>query len=191
MPARASQRSWSGAAVASVLASGRRRSCGCGPRSGWGGGCRRRRRRTRLQRLLRRLLGRFGELHRPRRLLAGVDLEEAGTVVAAREAVVGALDGEYLIQRAHEGLARPLAAAVIIDRVDVIEPRDQRAAQQRLAAPRTQIPPAFSGPRIVFFIADRDTDPARGVVAEPKIRRRGIGLRHDGERTGNAGRNTK
>src|SRR5450631_3427973 len=49
---------------------------------------------------------------------------------AARQAILGALDGEFLVARAHEGLSRPFAAAIVIQRVDVIEPRDQRAAQQ-------------------------------------------------------------
>ena len=79
-------------------------------------------------------------------LLAGVDLEEAGAVEAARQAVVGAADGEFLVARAHEGLARPFAAAIVVDRIDVIEAGDQRSLQQRLAAARRQIPPALGGP---------------------------------------------
>ena len=79
------------------------------------------------QRLLRRLLGRFGELHGPGALLAGVDLEEAGAIIAAREAVLDAADGEFLVARAHEGLARPFAAAVVVDRIDIVKARDKLA----------------------------------------------------------------
>src|SRR5215831_4938213 len=43
---------------------------------------------------LRRLLVGIGQLHRPGALVTGVDLEEAGAVEAARQAVLGALDGE-------------------------------------------------------------------------------------------------
>ena len=53
--------------------------------------------------------------------------------IAARQAIVGAADGEFLFARAHEGLAGPFAAAVVVDRVDVIVARNQRAAQQRFA----------------------------------------------------------
>src|ERR1700756_2300847 len=53
---------------------------------------------------LRRLLVGIGQLHRPGALVAGVDLEEAGTVEAACQAVLGALDGELLVARTHEGL---------------------------------------------------------------------------------------
>src|SRR5450756_2424981 len=55
-----------------------------------------------LGRLL--LIG-LGQLHGPGALLAGVDLEEAGTVETAGEAIVGSLDGELLVARAHEGLS--------------------------------------------------------------------------------------
>jgi len=52
-----------------------------------------------------RLFVRFGQLHGPGALLAGVDLEEAGTVETARQAILGALDGEFLVTRTHEGLS--------------------------------------------------------------------------------------
>src|SRR5581483_2784924 len=55
--------------------------------------------------LRRRLLVGIGQLHGPRPLLAGIDLEEAGAVEAARQAILGALDREFLVARAHEGLA--------------------------------------------------------------------------------------
>src|SRR3981081_633306 len=84
------------------------------------------------RRARRRLFAGFGQLHRPGPLFAGVNLEEAGAVEPARQAILGALDGEFLVARAHEGLSRPLAAPVVIERVDVIEPRDEGAAKQRL-----------------------------------------------------------
>src|SRR3569833_280361 len=70
--------------------------------------------------LLRRLFVGFGELHGPGPLVTGIHLEEAGAIEAARQAVFGTLDGNFLVARAHEGLTRPLAAAVIIERIDVI-----------------------------------------------------------------------
>ena len=93
----------------------------------------------------------------------------AGAVEAARKAILGAADGELLVARAHESLSRPFAAAVIVDRVDVVVARDQRAAQQRLAAPRRQVPPALGGPALVLLVAERNPDPAAGIVAEPEI----------------------
>ena len=105
-------------------------------------------------------------------LLAGVDLEEAGAVVAARQAVLDALDGEFLVARAHEGLAGPFAAAVVVDRVDIIEARDQRALEQRLAGARRQVPPAFGDQPVGVLVADRDADAAAGVVAEPEVGQR-------------------
>ena len=121
---------------------------------------------------LRLLFRAFGQLHRPGALLAGVDLEEAGAVETARQAILGALDGEFLVARTHEGLSRPFAAAVVVERVDVIEPCDQRAAQQGLAAARGHVPPALGGPALGVLVAERDADPARRVVAEPEIGRR-------------------
>ena len=121
---------------------------------------------------LRGLLVGFGQLHGPCSLFAGVDLEEAGAVEAARQAILGALDGEFLVARTHEGLSRPFAAAVIVERVDVIEPRDQGSAQQRLATARGHVPPALGGPALGVLVAERDADPAGGVVAEPEIGRR-------------------
>jgi len=81
--------------------------------------------------LLSSLAG-FGELHRPGLLLARIDLEKAGAVEPAGKAVAGTPDGEFLVAGAHEGLPRPFAAAVIIDRIDIIKPRRERSAQQRL-----------------------------------------------------------
>ena len=111
----------------------------------------------------------FGQLQRPVLLFDGVDLEEAGAVIAAREAVLDAADGEFALARAHEGLARPFAALVVVDRVDVIEARDQRPADQRLAGIGADGPPAFGGPASLVLVADRDPDPARGAVAQAEI----------------------
>ena len=164
-----------GPRVATILVRRRRRiSFGFAAAGAGGAGRPRGRRRlqhrhARLQRLHRHLIGRFGELDRPRRLVAGVDLEEAGAVVAARQTIVGAADGELLVARAHEGLARPFAAAIVVERVDVIEAGDQRAAQHGFAAAGGQVPPALGGPAFVLLVADRDPDPAAGVVAEAEI----------------------
>src|SRR5215813_5626507 len=46
---------------------------------------------------LRRLLVGLRQLHRPGSLLSGVDLEKPGAVEAARQAVLGPLDGEFLV----------------------------------------------------------------------------------------------
>src|SRR5207247_11258925 len=54
---------------------------------------------------LRRLFIGFGQLHGPGALLAGVDLEKAGAIETARQAILGALDGEFLVARTHEGLS--------------------------------------------------------------------------------------
>ena len=98
---------------------------------------------------LRRLLAGFGELHRPGRLLAGIDLEKAGAVVAARQAIADAADGELLVARAHEGLPHPFAAAIIVDRVDVVITRDEIALEHGFAgavpASSTSLP--WSSPR--------------------------------------------
>src|SRR3981081_2123066 len=84
------------------------------------GGGRRKHRHARWQRLHGCLIGRVGELDGPGRLVAGIDLEKACTIIAARQAIVGAADGELLCPRTHEGLAGPFAAAIVVDRVNVI-----------------------------------------------------------------------
>src|SRR5205085_10449921 len=164
MPDRGSRRSWCGAGVSfgrlprlDLRRAGRRR---------WD------QRRVLRQRLLRRLLGRLGELHGPGALLAGVDLEKAGAVIAARQTILDALDGELLVARAHEGLAGPFAAAVVVDGENVIEARDQRPLYQRLAAACGEIPPALRRPAFGILVADGDADPAPGIVAEAEVRRR-------------------
>src|SRR6202046_5797965 len=98
----------------------------------------------------------FGQLHRPGALLAGVDLEEAGAVETARQAILGALDGEFLIARTHEGQSRPFATTVVIEGVDIIEPCDQRAAQQGFATPRGHIPPTLGSPALGILVAKRN-----------------------------------
>src|SRR5260221_5003554 len=131
MTGRGWRRSWSDEVFASVLAF---RSGRC--RAGWrpaGAGRRLYRRTARLQGRLRCQLGWFGELHGPRRLLGGVDLEKSGAIEAAREAIRRALDGELSLACAHESLARPFAAVIIVDRIDVVETRHQASAQQGLA----------------------------------------------------------
>ena len=69
--------------------------------------------------------------------------------IAARQAILGAADGEFLVARAHEGLARPFAAAVVVDRVDVIDsaPPARRAAASRSCAPRGSTSLRWSSPR--------------------------------------------
>src|SRR6185437_16148202 len=67
------------------------------------------------------------------------------------------------------GLPRPLTAPVVIERIDVIIPGNQGAAQQRLAGARRDVPPAFSSPAFGVLVAQSDADPARGVVAEAEV----------------------
>src|SRR6185312_375512 len=125
-------------------------------------------------------------------LLAGVHLEKAGSVKAARQAIVGAANGELLVARAHEGAAGPLAAAVVVDRVDVIVTRDQRAAQQRFAGSWRNVPPAFGGPAFRILVTDGDAHAAAGVVAEPEVGpcRRGGDRREQQGRQPGAGKNS-
>src|SRR5215470_15423030 len=126
--------------------------------SGWGQRLQRPRAGRGHGRLTRKALlpGRFaglGQLHRPRLLLAGIDFEKAGPVEAASEAVAGATDGEFFVAGAHERLARPFAATVIIDRIDIIKARRQIAAKQRLAVTCRKVPPAFGRPTLAVFVA--------------------------------------
>src|SRR5215470_28663 len=137
---------------------------------------------ARLQWLHWRLVCRFGELDGPGRLVAGIDFEEAGAVVAARQAIVGAADGEFLFPRAHEGLTRPFAAAVVVDRVDVIEAGDERAPQYGLATAGGNVPPTFRGPAVVLLVADGDPDPIAGVVAEAEVGLGRPGCQHERRR---------
>src|SRR6185437_2967495 len=45
----------------------------------------------------RLLFGAVGQLHGPGALFTGIDLEEAGLVEAARQAILGAANGEFLL----------------------------------------------------------------------------------------------
>src|SRR6266508_4350307 len=111
-----SRRSWSGADVSSSLISRRRdRRPGArrrGPGQWVAGG----------QRTLRGLLRGLRELHCPGSLLGRVDLEKTRSIITARQAIIRAADREFLFTRAHEGLSGPLAAAIVIDGIDVIVP---------------------------------------------------------------------
>src|SRR5580700_6168213 len=116
---------WSAAAASWSFVS--RRGCGAGA------GRRRVELIARRQRLLRRLLGGFGQLHGPGALLGGIDLEEAGAVIAMRQAVADAADGEFPVARAHVVPSRPFAAAIVIDSVDIIITCDEIALEDGLA----------------------------------------------------------
>lgn len=72
-------------------------------------------------------------MHGPGPLLSSVDLEIARAIIASSQAVVGASDRELFFTGTHVGLSRPLAAAIIVDGVDIVVARDQCASQQRLA----------------------------------------------------------
>src|SRR6185312_6561422 len=128
-----------------------------------------RQRIPRLQRTLRGLLARFGELHGPGALLAGIDFEEAGAVEAAGEAIADALDGEFLVARAHESVSGPFAAAVVVDGVEIVVAGNQTTLEQAFAGPRRNIPPALGGPALAFLVAHGDADAAAGVVADAEI----------------------
>src|SRR5207249_9321813 len=97
------------------------------------------------------------------------DYEEAGAVITARQAIVGPADGELLFPRAHEGLARPFPAAIVVHGVDVIEASDQGASQHGLAATCGNVPPALGGPALVLLVADGNADAVSGIVAEAEI----------------------
>src|SRR5579862_5470219 len=126
------------------------------------------------RRRLYRLLTRFGKLNRPGALFAGIDLEEAGAVVAARQAIADAADREFLVAGAHIGLPHPFAAAIVIDRVEIIVSRHKIALEHRFARPCRQVPPAFRRPALPILVADGDADAARRIVAQPEIGRGGF-----------------
>src|SRR4029079_9890365 len=119
------RRSWRGADVSWSGASGRRRQ-----RRRWARISKRRARRQWARGLL---FGGVRQLHRPGALLVGIDLEKAGAIVAARQTVLSPADSELFLTCAHVSLARPLAATVVVDRIDVIVTCNQCAAQQRFA----------------------------------------------------------
>src|SRR5579871_3503975 len=115
-----------------------------------------------------------GQLHRPALgVLAGVDLEEAGAIEATDETILPALDLELAVRGAHEGFALPLAAP-LVHCVEIVILSGERAAQQRRAIERLEVPPAFADPALAIGVGERDTDPAAGVVAHPQIRARGL-----------------
>ena len=122
--------------------------------------------------MLRRLLAQFGQLHGPGPLLAGIDLEKSGTVIAAWETITDAADRELLVAGAHKGLPHPLAAVIVVDCVDIIITRDEITLEHGLAGAGGQIPPAFRGPAVGILITDGHAHPACGVVAQPEIGRR-------------------
>src|SRR5215467_130806 len=162
---RAWRRSWFGAAVSSRRASRRKgRNRGRSPVAA----CRRSRNKGSVG-TLRRLLGGIGQLHRPRPLLAGVDLEESGSVITAGKTVFRAANGEYLVGGAHESLPRPFAPAVIVDRIDVIKASSELALEQDLATAVGDVPPAFGRPALTVLVADSYADAARCVVTQTKI----------------------
>ena len=136
--------------------------------SGWDC-CGRRERIAGRQRPLRRLLARFGQLHGPSALFAGIDLEEAGAVKTARQTIGDAANGELLVAGAHEGLPHPLPAVVVIDSVNIIISCDEIALEDGFAGARGQIPPALRGPAVGVLVTDRDADAASGIVAEAEI----------------------
>src|SRR5215472_7498201 len=166
MQGRALRRSCCGAAASWLLRSGRRRGrCAwAGRRGGRNGGIAGRRHFWLL-----RLLGGLGELHGPGALLAGIDLEEAGAVIAVGEAIADAADRELAVARAHVEMSGTFAASIVVDGIDIIKTCDEVALEHGLAGARRQVPPAFGGPAVGIFVADRDADPARRVVAQPEV----------------------
>ena len=100
-----------------------------------------------------------------------VDFEKARAFVIRVRAVLDAANGERLVGGAHDGLAAPFAAAIIIERVNIVIARDERAFQQHFAGLRGDVPPAFADPAGLVLISDCDTDAAGGRIAELEIRR--------------------
>src|SRR6185437_471928 len=94
-----------GPSVATILARRNRLISKVSFFAAFGRRCRRRgagrplrgRRRARGQGPCWFLLGAVGQLHRPGALLAGVDFEEAGLVIAARQAVLAAANRELFL----------------------------------------------------------------------------------------------
>ena len=85
-------------------------------------------------------------------------------------------------------MTRPFAAAVVIDGIDVIVTCDQRAAEQRFAGTRRDVPPAFGGPALGVLVAERYANAAASVVAQPEVGlgRRGRQSGYEPDRTGDA-----
>src|SRR4029077_11212627 len=124
----------------------------------------------------------------PVALLAGIDFEKTGLLVAALLAFLYVANGEGLVVGAHVQGAAPFPATIIVDGVDVIEPGNKYTLQQGLAGVRGNVPPAFRGPTLDIAIADGDADPARGGVAQLEI---GVGRRRDEGDGGGGGEQTQ
>src|SRR5690606_4111537 len=71
--------------------------------------------------------------------------------------------------RAHDGLAAPRAALVVIDREYVVVAGDEAALEKRLAGICADVPPPFARPALGVLVAEGDADAAFGVVAELEI----------------------
>src|SRR5262249_32050820 len=87
--------------------------------------------------------------------LLGIDFEEAGAFEAALQAILHAANSEDLVDGAHRGFAGPLAAAVVVDRMHVVEPARQRAAEEGLAHARRDVPPPPPGPPPLTLLPHR------------------------------------
>src|SRR5204863_2336218 len=74
-----------------------------------------------------------------------VHLEEAGVLIATSAAILNPPDRERFVGGAHEGLAGPLSAAVVVDGVDIIEPARKRSLVECLAGLGRDVPPALGG----------------------------------------------
>src|SRR5690606_30707854 len=101
---------------------------------------------------------RVGELDGPASLVTRVDFEEAVAIEAAGQAVLRSPDRELALPGAHEGAPAPLAAAIVVDRVDVVEPAGELPAEKRFAAARRQVPPSFRHPALGVAVAEGHAD---------------------------------
>src|SRR6516162_501021 len=120
--------------------------------------------------------GRVGRRRAPRRPRAPLAparahcrREAAGAVIASRQTIGAAANDEFLVAGAHEGLAHPLAAVVVINSVDIIISCDEIALEDGFAGAGGQIPPTLRGPAIGILVADRDPHTACGIVAKTEI----------------------
>ena len=92
---------------------------------------------------------RIGQADGPVIGLSGVDLEKSRALIAAFRAFLHPPDCERLVCRAHEVLAGPFAAAVVVDGVDVQISGSGRPLSKRFAGLRRDVPPAFGRPAVV------------------------------------------
>ena len=99
-----------------------------------------------------------GQLQHPVAAVLRIDLEEAGALIAAGEAVLVAEDGEGLIGGADEKVAVPGAAADVVGREDVEVARElaEVALEHRGALAGWRDPPAFGLPAVGHAVAERD-----------------------------------